>query len=45
MKANIQINHFDLAQKMQNINSKFNAQIKEINEVIKIFKSKEEPNK
>ena len=45
MKANIEINHFDLTQKMQNINSKFNAQIREINEIIKIFKSKEEPNK
>ncbi len=45
MKANIEINHFDLTQKMQNINSKFNAQIREINEIIKIFNSKEEPNK
>ena len=45
MKANIEINHFDLTEKKQIINAKINAQIKEFNELIKIFRSKEEPNK
>ena len=45
IKANIEINHFDLTQKKQIINSKINAQINEFNELIQIFRSKEEPNK
>jgi hypothetical protein len=44
MKANIKINHFDLTEKKQIINAKINAQINEFKELIKIFKSKEEPN-
>ena len=45
MKANIEINRFDLSQKNKNICNKINAQIKEINDLINLFKTKEEHNK
>ena len=45
MKANIKVNHFNLAQINQKINDKITSQIKEINKIIKLFKEKDEPNK
>ena len=42
MKANIEINRFDLSQTNKNICTKINAQIKEINDLINLFKTKEE---
>jgi len=45
MKANIQVNHFDLGQIKPKITDKIKAQQNEINQIIKIFKAKYEPNK
>ena len=42
MKANIQVNNFDLIEIKQKINKKISDQIKEINELIKLLKRKEE---
>ena len=47
MKANIEINHFDLSQNNKNINisNKINSQIKEIKDILKFFKIEKENNK
>ena len=45
MKANIQVNHFDLGQIKPKITDKIKAQQNEINQFIKIFKAKYKPNK
>ena len=45
MKANIENNSFDLTQIKQNIQNKFIEQIKEMKEMIKLFKQKEEKKK
>ena len=42
MKANIQVNHFDLTEMKQKINNKINEQNKEINELIKLLKRRED---
>ena len=42
MKANIQVNHFDLTEIKQKINNKISEQNKEINELIKLLKRRED---
>ena len=42
MKANIQVNHFDLTEMKQKINNKISEQNKEINELIKLLKRRED---
>ena len=42
MKANIQVNHFDLTEMKQKINNKISEQNKEINEFIKLLKRRED---
>ena len=45
IKANVEINHFDFSQKKQIISNQINAQINAIEDLIKMFKAKDAPNK